>query len=425
MSVIGAGLAGSEAAWQLAERGLPVRLFDMKPERLSPAHASEDFAELVCSNSLRANTLGNAVGLLKEEMRRLGSLVLRAAEATAVPAGKALAVDRVRFSRTITEAIEGHPLIEIVRERVVKVPDDRPVILATGPLTDGDLAADLGRVLGEEYLYFYDAISPTIYKDSIDESIVFRASRYDTGDEAEGDYLNVPLSRDEYEALVDALCSRKLCDPVFVDCLELQKTGVGTRGIEKLVAPMWGGGLRIKTLFLNDCCLDDDAVQTLVQALGQAWLDHDHRGYIKPLRKDGIRTLDLSGNSFGERGMTALLDTRWSQHLRSLYVCALRGVPKRCYVELCRQVREGIYPKIELIMADTGNTRSKQVPIEEAVAYWDWQRKLRANADEWERYQKEFKKEEAQKKKARDATRARNALAVVDTVLGFNVASQV
>ena len=205
VSVIGAGLAGSEAAWQLAIRGVPVRLFDMKPERLSPAHASEDFAELVCSNSLRANTLGNAVGLLKEEMRRLGSLVLRAADETAVPAGKALAVDRVRFARTITEAIENHPAIEIVRERVVTIPDERPVILATGPLTDGDLAADLGRALGEEYLYFYDAISPTIYADSIDTDVVFRASRYDTGDDEAGDYLNVSLSRDEYEALVDAL----------------------------------------------------------------------------------------------------------------------------------------------------------------------------------------------------------------------------
>lgn len=205
VTVVGAGLAGSEAAWQLAERGVPVRLFDMKPERLSPAHASQDFAELVCSNSLRANTLGNAVGLLKEEMRQLGSLVLRAADETAVPAGKALAVDRVRFSRAITEAIEGHPRIEVVRERVARIPDARPVILATGPLTDSELAQDLGRVLGEAYLYFYDAISPTIYADSIDESIVFRASRYDTGDDEAGDYLNVPLSRDEYAALVDAL----------------------------------------------------------------------------------------------------------------------------------------------------------------------------------------------------------------------------
>jgi len=205
VTVVGAGLAGSEAAWQLAERGLSVRLFDMKPERLSPAHASPDFAELVCSNSLRANTLGNAVGLLKEEMRRLGSLVIRIADETAVPAGKALAVDRVRFARGMTEAIEGHPQIEIVRERVTCIPDDRPVILATGPLTDPELAADLGRVLGEEYLYFYDAISPTLYLDSIDQEIVFRASRYDEGEEGEGDYLNVALSREQYEAFVEAL----------------------------------------------------------------------------------------------------------------------------------------------------------------------------------------------------------------------------
>ncbi len=204
-TVVGAGLAGSEAAWQLAERGLRVRLFDMKPERLSPAHASPDFAELVCSNSLRANTLGNAVGLLKEEMRRLGSLVIRVADETAVPAGKALAVDRVRFARGITEAIESHPRIEVVRTRVTRIPDDRPVILATGPLTDAELAADLGRVLGEEYLYFYDAISPTLYLDSIDQEIVFRASRYDEAEEGEGDYLNVPLSREQYEAFVAAL----------------------------------------------------------------------------------------------------------------------------------------------------------------------------------------------------------------------------
>ena len=253
---------------------------------------------------------------------------------------------------------------------------------------------------------------------------------HDAFDACTGPFVQIsltdnPIGSAGVEAIVDALCSRRRCDPVVVDCLELQKTGVSTRGIEKLVAPMWGGGLRIKTLFLNDCSLDDAAVETLVRALGQAWLDYDDRGHEKPLRTDGIRTLDLSGNSFGERGITALLDTRWSAHLRSLYVCALRGVPKRCYVELCRQVREGIYPKIELIVADTGTARSKQAPIEEAVAYWDWQRKLRANADEWERYQKEFKREEAQKKKVRDASRAREALAVVDSVVGFNVAAQV
>ena len=201
--VVGAGLAGSEAAWQLASRGVDVRLYDMKPERLSPAHRSQDFAELVCSNSLRANTLGNAVGLLKEEMRRLGSLVLRVADEAAVPAGRALAVDRERFARGITAAIEAHPRIEIRRELVRGIPDAPLVILATGPLTDPALAADLGKWLGEEYLYFYDAISPTLYADSIDESVVFRASRYD--EEGEGDYLNVPLTRVEYEGFVDEL----------------------------------------------------------------------------------------------------------------------------------------------------------------------------------------------------------------------------
>jgi len=174
----------------------------MKPSRRSPAHESDDFAELVCSNSLRANTLGNAVGLLKEEMRQLDSLILRIADRTAVPAGKALAVDRQDFAAGVTQAIESHPRIEIRHERVSRIPDAEFVILATGPLTDPELAEDLVKTLGEESLYFYDAISPTIYLDSIDEGIVFRASRYDDG---VGDYLNVPLSREDYEGLVEAL----------------------------------------------------------------------------------------------------------------------------------------------------------------------------------------------------------------------------
>jgi methylenetetrahydrofolate--tRNA-(uracil-5-)-methyltransferase len=204
--VVGAGLAGCEAAWQLARRGVPVVLYEMKPERMSPAHRSPDLAELVCSNSFRANTLGNAVGLLKEEMRRLDSLVMRVADATAVPAGKALAVDRIEFSRAVTDAIRSEPRIELRAERVTRIPEARNVILATGPLTDSELALDLGRQLGEQYLYFYDAISPTLYADSIDPAIAFRASRYDadTG-EGEGDYLNLPLSREQYESFVDEL----------------------------------------------------------------------------------------------------------------------------------------------------------------------------------------------------------------------------
>ena len=170
--VVGAGLAGSEAAWQLAERGVEVALYEMKPERKSPAHISNDFAELVCSNSLRANSLGNAVGLLKEEMRLLGSLVIRVADRTAVPAGRALAVDRLRFSAGITQAIEGHPRIEIRRQRVAQIPDAPLVIIATGPLTDPELAENLAKTLGQDYLYFYDAISPTIHADSIDVAVL-------------------------------------------------------------------------------------------------------------------------------------------------------------------------------------------------------------------------------------------------------------
>ncbi len=200
--VVGGGLAGCDAAWQLARRGVDVALYDMKPESMSPAHGSPDFAELVCSNSLRSNVLANAVGLLKEEMRRGGSLILEAADATAVPAGRALAVDRVGFARYVTQRIEAHPRIEVHRKLVEKIPDDSHVVLATGPLTAPALARDLQTLVGDEYLYFYDAISPSVYADSIDHDVVFRASRYQ---EEGGDYLNVPLDRPQYEAFVDAL----------------------------------------------------------------------------------------------------------------------------------------------------------------------------------------------------------------------------
>jgi methylenetetrahydrofolate--tRNA-(uracil-5-)-methyltransferase len=202
VTVIGAGLAGCEATWQLVRRGVPVRLCEMKPDRMSAAHSSPEFAELVCSNSLRSNQLGNAVGLLKEEMRRLDSLVLAAADAHAVPAGRALAVDRHGFARQITDTVLGHPLVTLVRGVVDRIPETGRVVLATGPLTASSLAQDLQRILGDEYLYFYDAIAPTVYADSIDHDVVFRASRYEEG---EGDYLNVPLDRAEYTAFVDAL----------------------------------------------------------------------------------------------------------------------------------------------------------------------------------------------------------------------------
>ncbi len=201
--VVGGGLAGCEAAWQAARRGARVRVFEMRPERRSPAHDGDDLAELVCSNSLRSNQLANAVGLLKEEMRRMGSLVLEAADATAVPAGRALAVDRSAFARWITARIEAHPRIELRRARVRKLPDvDGGVILATGPLTDPELATELQNLLGERSLYFYDSISPVVYADSIDPNLAFSASRWEDG---EGDYLNLPLDAEGYHRFVDAL----------------------------------------------------------------------------------------------------------------------------------------------------------------------------------------------------------------------------
>jgi len=244
--VVGAGLAGCEAAWQAAQRGLDVVLYEMKPARFSAAHTSPDFGELVCSNSLRSNQLGNAVGLLKEEMRRLDSLVLAAADEAAVPAGRALAVDRVAFARRITETLECHPRVELRREVVTRIPDAALAILATGPLTAPELASDLQALLGEKYLYFYDALSPIVYADSIDCEIAFRASRYEDG---EGDYLNLPLTRCDYDAFVDALLAgetvplhRCEADLYFEGCLPIEE--MARRGRDTLAfGPMKPVGL--------------------------------------------------------------------------------------------------------------------------------------------------------------------------------------
>ena len=241
--IVGGGLAGSEAAWQAASRGVPVTLYEMRPVRSTAVHKTDRLAELVCSNSFRGDKLDNAVGLLKEEMRRLDSLVLRAAEASRVPAGAALAVDRERFSGIVTQTLSEHPLISIVREEIVAIPESSetdPVIVATGPLTSAALSADLARIVGGDHLYFYDAISPIVLAETIDRSKVFRQSRWDRSlrgsgifrtsqgsqgsqgargshgagddqgpacgmDDGEGDYLNCPLTRDEYEAFYRAL----------------------------------------------------------------------------------------------------------------------------------------------------------------------------------------------------------------------------
>src|SRR6266513_1869421 len=228
VTIIGGGLAGSEAAWQAASADVPVVLHEMRPGTPTAVHKTDRFAELVCSNSFRGDKLDNAVGLLKEEMRRLGSLVMRAAHESRVPAGAALAVDRDRFAETVTRALIDHPLITIVREEITSIPGTtgrEPVIVATGPLTSDALSSDIAALVGADHLYFYDAISPIVLADTIDRSRVFRASRWDRSlrgvrpqpdqrlddgaacgvDDGAGDYLNCPFTREEYERFYDAL----------------------------------------------------------------------------------------------------------------------------------------------------------------------------------------------------------------------------
>ena len=194
--VIGAGLAGSEAAWQLAKRGVKVDLYEMRPQKMTPAHKTQNFGELVCSNSLRANNITNAVGLLKEEMRMLDSIIIKCADATQVPAGGALAVDRDKFSEMITETIKNHPNINVIGEELPQIPKgDVPVIVATGPLTSDALSQDIRNYTKQDGLYFYDAAAPIIEKDSIDMEKVYLKSRYDKGEAA---YLNCPMTKEEF-----------------------------------------------------------------------------------------------------------------------------------------------------------------------------------------------------------------------------------
>ena len=275
VTIIGGGLAGSEAAWQAASAGVRAVLHEMRPVRPTAVHKTDRLAELVCSNSFRGDKLDNAVGVLKEEMRRLGSLVMRAADAARVPAGAALAVDRERFSAAITEAVTAHPLIEVVRGEVSRIPErvDGPLIIATGPLTSESLSADIAALVGAKHLYFYDAISPIVLAESIDHSKVFRASRWNRSlrgqadpvdssgfrlqaegetcgiDDGEGDYLNCPFTRDEYARFYDALTSAEKAplhefdDPRFFEgCLPIEV--MAARGIDTLrFGPMKPVGL--------------------------------------------------------------------------------------------------------------------------------------------------------------------------------------
>jgi methylenetetrahydrofolate--tRNA-(uracil-5-)-methyltransferase len=251
--VVGGGLAGAEAAWQAAERGARVTLFEMRPVRNTPAHVSDRLAELICSNSLGSDKPTTAPGLLKAELRRLGSLIMACADETSVPAGGALGVDRELFAERITERIMAHPRIRLRRQEITRVPDE-PVVISSGPLTSDALAADIARLGGHEYLYFYDAISPIVAADSIDMSIAFRASRYGgaTGEVDNGDYINCPMTREDYEAFIDALLGAERIelrrfeqeDPKFFEgCLPVEV--MASRGRETLAfGPLRPVGLR-------------------------------------------------------------------------------------------------------------------------------------------------------------------------------------
>mgnify|MGYP000855552894 FL=1 len=235
VTVVGAGLAGSEAAWQLANRGIPVRLVEMRPVLMTPAHTTDRFGELVCSNSLGADVVTSPAGILKAELRKLQSLVMKAADRYPVPAGRALAVDRERFAEAVTETLTAHPLVETIREEAVEIPDS-PCIVATGPLTSQNMAKCISGLTGQEFLYFHDAVAPVIERDSIDMGRAYRGSRYGQGE----DYINCPLDETAYDLLVQGLLSAERAQkhefegrhPYFEGCLPVEV--IASRGRDTL-----------------------------------------------------------------------------------------------------------------------------------------------------------------------------------------------
>ncbi|PEM46433.1 FADH(2)-oxidizing methylenetetrahydrofolate--tRNA-(uracil(54)-C(5))-methyltransferase TrmFO [Bacillus toyonensis] len=274
VNVIGAGLAGSEAAYQIAKRGVQVKLYEMRPVRQTPAHHTDKFAELVCSNSLRANTLTNAVGVIKEEMRLMDSVIIRAADECSVPAGGALAVDRHEFAAKVTEYVKNHPNVTVVNEELTEIPEG-PTIIATGPLTSPDLAAQLKELTGEDYFYFYDAAAPIVEKDSIDMNKVYLKSRYDKGEAA---YLNCPMTEEEFDRFYEALIAAETV-PLkefekgifFEGCMPVEV--MASRGRQTLVfGPMKPVGLEDpktgKTPYAVVQLRQDDAAGTLYNIVG-------------------------------------------------------------------------------------------------------------------------------------------------------------
>jgi len=274
VNVIGAGLAGSEAAWQLANRNVQVRLYEMRPVKQTPAHHTEKFAELVCSNSLRANTLTNAVGVLKEEMRRLNSVIMKAADECSVPAGGALAVDRHEFAARVTDLVQHHPNVTVIREEVTDIPSG-PTVIATGPLTSPALSEKLKALTGEEYLYFYDAAAPIVEKESIDMDKVYVKSRYDKGEAA---YINCPMTEAEFDRFYEALISAETVplkefekEIYFEGCMPIEV--MAKRGKKTLLfGPMKPVGLEDprtgKRPFAVVQLRQDDAAGTLYNIVG-------------------------------------------------------------------------------------------------------------------------------------------------------------
>ncbi|PGZ96823.1 methylenetetrahydrofolate--tRNA-(uracil(54)-C(5))-methyltransferase (FADH(2)-oxidizing) TrmFO [Bacillus pseudomycoides] len=274
VNVIGAGLAGSEAAYQIAKRGVQVKLYEMRPVKQTPAHHTDKFAELVCSNSLRANTLTNAVGVIKEEMRRMDSVIIRAADECSVPAGGALAVDRHEFAAKVTEYVKNHPNVTVMNEEITEIPEG-PTVIATGPLTSPALSAQLKELTGEDYFYFYDAAAPIVEKDSIDMEKVYLKSRYDKGEAA---YLNCPMTEEEFNRFYDALIAAETVplkefekEVFFEGCMPVEV--MANRGRQTLLfGPMKPVGLEDpktgKTPYAVVQLRQDDAAGTLYNIVG-------------------------------------------------------------------------------------------------------------------------------------------------------------
>ena len=273
VNVIGAGLAGSEAAWQLACRGINVDLYEMRPKKMTSAHKTSGFAELICSNSLRASAITNAIGLLKEEMRRMHSIIMEAADNNRVEAGGALAVDRDNFSNYITDVIKKHPLINVINEEITKIPDG-PTIIASGPLCSEDLSNDIKDFFGEEYLYFFDSVAPIVSIDSVDLSKAYLKSRYDMG---EPSYYNCPMTKEEFDRFYDALVSAERVVPhdfelkVFEGCMAVED--MAARGRETLLfGPLKPVGLRLPGTMITPYAVvqlrQDNAAKSLYNMVG-------------------------------------------------------------------------------------------------------------------------------------------------------------